>query len=446
MREAMLETAVGRWSPALDPEQAAAATEVARGVVARLRERAQVELAVAAAEEQSTLPYRPLWLPYGLAQGWAGLAVMAGYFDACFPGEEWDVVGHEYLALAARGAEALPYVPPGLWAGLSGTAFAAWMLSRGGTRYRRLLAALDAAILPQATATAAGLAAQRGGVSVGQYDVISGLTGTGAYLLARRDDPAAAEELAALLTSLVALGGEDDGLPRWYSPPHLLDEYMLQSYPSGNLNCGLAHGIPGPLGLLALAYQAGVIVPGQAEAIDRIAAWLAGHTVTDEWGVNWPTGVALDTPDRAEGSSRSAWCYGGPGVARALWLAGVALDQIRIRDLAVQAMEAVYRRPPAARRIDSPTFCHGVAGLLQITLRFAHDTGLPQFQEAARALTRQLLDLREPETLLGYRSIEQEGRRVDQPGLLDGAPGVALVLLAAAGGVEPGWDRIFLLS
>jgi hypothetical protein len=87
-----------------------------------------------------------------------------------------------------------------------------------------------------------------------------------------------------------------------------------------------------------------------------------------------------------------------------------------------------------------------VAGLLQITLRFAHDTGLPQFQEAARALTRQLLDLREPETLLGYRSIEQEGRRVDQPGLLDGAPGVALVLLAAAGGVEPGWDRIFLLS
>jgi hypothetical protein len=35
---------------------------------------------------------------------------------------------------------------------------------------------------------------------------------------------------------------------------------------------------------------------------------------------------------------------------------------------------------------------------------------------------------------------------VDRPGLLDGAPGAALVLLAAATDVEPAWDRVFLLS
>jgi len=33
-----------------------------------------------------------------------------------------------------------------------------------------------------------------------------------------------------------------------------------------------------------------------------------------------------------------------------------------------------------------------------------------------------------------------------EPGLLDGAPGVALVLLAVSCDVEPAWDRIFLLS
>jgi hypothetical protein len=37
-------------------------------------------------------------------------------------------------------------------------------------------------------------------------------------------------------------------------------------------------------------------------------------------------------------------------------------------------------------------------------------------------------------------------REMDQPGLLDGAPSVALVLLAAATTVEPTWDRLFLLS
>ena len=109
-------------------------------------------------------------------------------------------------------------------------------------------------------------------------------------------------------------------------------------------------------------------------------------------------------------------------------------------------MEAVYRRPPQARQIDSPTFCHGVAGLQQITLRFAHESGAPLFVDAAQALHRQLLAAYEPESLLGYRSIEPGGTRIDQPGLLDGAAGVALVLLAAATAVEPAWDALFLLS
>ena len=110
-------------------------------------------------------------------------------------------------------------------------------------------------------------------------------------------------------------------------------------------------------------------------------------------------------------------------------------------------MEAVYRRPAAARRIGSPTFCHGVAGLLQVTLRFAHDAGAEWLRrEAARLLARHLLSAHEPDTPLGYRNTEPTGTRTDQPGLLDGAAGVALVLLAAATAVEPAWDAVFLLS
>ena len=81
-----------------------------------------------------------------------------------------------------------------------------------------------------------------------------------------------------------------------------------------------------------------------------------------------------------------------------------------------------------------------------MTLRFAHDTGLPVFTEAASELTEQLLAMYDPERALGFCSIEPGGNLVDQPGLLDGAPGVALVLLAASSNVEPAWDRLFLLS
>ena len=109
-------------------------------------------------------------------------------------------------------------------------------------------------------------------------------------------------------------------------------------------------------------------------------------------------------------------------------------------------MQGACRRPTAARLINSPTFCHGLAGLLQMTLRFANDTGLGVFADAAAALTEQLLDLYEPGTLAGFRSVEAGGRPVDSPGVLDGAAGVMLVLLAAATDAEPVWDRAFLLG
>jgi hypothetical protein len=206
------------------------------------------------------------------------------------------------------------------------------------------------------------------------------------------------------------------------------------------------------LALLALALRAGFEVSGQAEAVRRLADWLVAHRADDEWGVNWPAVVPLPAPGAPAPDyaglepSRSAWCYGSPGVARALWFAGDALDDAGLRRLAAEAMEAVFRRPVNKRQIESPTFCHGIAGLLQIVLRLAHDTGVAAFCDAATELVDQLLAAYEPERLLGYASLEPGPNPVDRAGLLDGAPGVAMVLLAAATDTEPTWDRLFLLS
>jgi hypothetical protein len=197
---------------------------------------------------------------------------------------------------------------------------------------------------------------------------------------------------------------------------------------------------------MALAHADGVEVPGMRDAIASIAAWLRDNRVDDAWGINWPTMVALPGEARPAEPSRAAWCYGSPGVARALWLAGTALEDEHLMRVAIEAMRAVYDRPLPARQIDSPTFCHGVAGLLQITLRFAHDTREAVFTAAAADLTDQLLGAYDPDRLLGFCSLEPGGNEVDQAGLLDGAPGVALVLLAAATDVEPTWDRLFLLA
>ena len=132
-------------------------------------------------------------------------------------------------------------------------------------------------------------------------------------------------------------------------------------------------------------------------------------------------------------------------MARALWLAGRATGDGELRDLALAAVRAAIARPAQARGITSPTLCHGAAGLLQIVHRFAEDTGLPDLVRARDALLAELVAAYEPEAILGYRNVEPSGARVDQPGMLEGAAGVALALLCAAG-ASCAWDRALLLA
>jgi hypothetical protein len=316
-------------------------------------------------------------------------------------------------------------------------------------------------IVGKTLALAANLRERRNGLGVYEFDVISGLSGVIAYLLCRTNEPGVTNALHDSIVALESILDEGDGLPAWHTPRALLwDDEQRAVYPHGNLNCGLAHGIPGPLAALSLALRAGLSTPGLPGAITKIVDWLYDNRSDDDWGVNWPTAVAvaklpasLDSGTGlgsirtvAGAPSRCAWCYGSPGVARAVWLAGCALDRDDYRALAISAMEAVFRRPVIERHIDSPTFCHGIAGLLAVALRFANDTGADVFIDGSRALVEQLLESYRPGSLLGFRDLEFAGHEVDNPGLLTGAAGVAIVLLAAATSVEPSWNSAFLLS
>src|SRR3954453_19085963 len=84
------------WQAILEGSSAQRAVEVARSIASHYRDQAEVDSLVAAARQQSTTEYATYWLPYGMAQGWSGLALLCGYLDACFPGESWDQVGHRF--------------------------------------------------------------------------------------------------------------------------------------------------------------------------------------------------------------------------------------------------------------------------------------------------------------------------------------------------------------
>ncbi|GAB3583375.1 lanthionine synthetase C family protein [Amycolatopsis endophytica] len=273
-------------------------------------------------------------------------------------------------------------------------------------------------------------------LGMADYDVISGLTGRGRLLLALGGDRCSSalervlEYLVALTRPTVVDGVEVPGW--WCAPDRYTVEVDRERYPRGDFNAGLAHGISGPLVLLSLAHRHGHRVAGMTDAMRVVRDWLLRWAWTDESGVGWPSRVGFEAQvsGRAVPASRSAWCYGTAGVAFALHLAALELGDAGAAALALGAVE----RPGLS---EGPTFCHGDAGLLQITRRM----GSP----AADAVAARLLTAFDPSSRFGFRHHLHTGEQIDAAGLLQGAAGAALALATHAGNPAP-WDAALLLS
>src|SRR5262249_29375886 len=147
--------------------------------------------------------------------------------------------------------------------------------------YQHALAVLDEHI---ATLTRHRLNRARDRIDAGmlpalrEYDLIRGLTGIGAYLL-HRHQPGPGAPLGPARTSSSLLGEVlaylvrltqpvtiEDGtvLPGWWTGNAPNDE-PSRDWPGGHGNLGIAHGIAGPLALMALAARCGIEVAGQTE-------------------------------------------------------------------------------------------------------------------------------------------------------------------------------------
>lgn len=253
-----------------------------------------------------------------------------------------------------------------------------------GERRGGLLTRLDALVAPTAG-----------------HDLVSGAAGAGVCLLLRPPSP----DREAALARALARGARSD--PPFPVPRHRIPAGWAVR--DGYADCGLAHGAAGPLAVLSLlAGRSAAAAEIARPAVARLAGWLLDVAHRDEWGTSWPAGVAGD--ERYPSPRRASWCYAVPGIARALWPAGEALDEPAYRPAAQEAMDEL----PAAREawgLDGLGVCHGLAGLMLLTASFAPVEAL--FDDLCAA----------------YGS-----RPVEDSGLLSGAAGIALALLAVTHG------------
>lgn len=257
-----------------------------------------------------------------------------------------------------------------------------------------------------------------------EYDLIGGLTGL-AVALRRNGDH---ELLRDVLDYLVRLTEPVDGLPGWWCPTG--PNRRQKGPPGGHSNHSIAHGICGPLALLALTLNDGITVDGQAAAITRICQWLdAWEQQSAGGGSWWPQIITLADINHGtasqQGPLKPSWCYGTPGITRAQQLAARALnDPARQRRAETAFLDCLHDPVQQGHLVDR-SLCHGTSGLLATARSIATDALIP-------------IPLTQP-LLLHRNAAAPTG---EPPGFLVGSAGAAL---ATAGTTTTSWDACLLL-
>ena len=285
-----------------------------------------------------------------------------------------------------------------------------------------------------------------------EFDAIRGITGYGAYLLHR--DPGSSTMRAVLdycvrLTEPITHRGET--LPGWWTatgPSGNPDD----RFPGGHANTGMAHGIGGVLALLALAARNGSVTDGHRAALRTILTWLDRWKEKTDGGPVWPYWVTQGELRRGRlGPSvprRPSWCYGTAGLARAQQLAALALGDTGRQIDAENALVVAVADPEQLKATTDKGLCHGFAGLAHAAARTADDAHPSTARRLCAAIPALLAEAIPPGTdpeLMATALIQDEK---GDAGLLDGAVGIALALLAPSTAAPPwsAWDACLLIA
>jgi len=356
-------------------------------------------------------------------------AYVAGAFDDDWVSNSYDEATGALCAHVERGLAGIS-----LYGGLAGAGWVLAHVSEEGAA-DEVLVEIDSIILK-------ALEVDRW---TSHYDLVGGLVGHAVYLLERvtsADAPIAREALDRVVDHLAATAEATADGVTWHTAPQLLPPQQREACPEGYFNCGLAHGVPGVVAVLGRIATLPDAAPSVKTLCGEAMRWLHGRQLPPD-----PRGRYPGWLKRGETGTptRTAWCYGDPGIAIAMWSASLRTELPTEPAIAL-ARECIARAPELCGVLDTG-LCHGASGLAHIFNRWFQVSGDPVFRDAACTWFRRTLDLRRPEGVAGFPALAPktggaELEWIASPDILVGATGVALAMLAALEPVEPKWDRL----
>jgi hypothetical protein len=372
-----------------------------------------------------------------LSGWWGGATLHLAYHHRIEPSAEAKKTIDDLLDLALSAAPRIVY--PALYGGLAGVGW-------GLDHVTRLIGdEIDLDDLDDWLVTAIDRGAVR------DHELIGGLAGLGFYGIERAHCEGGRRLVTAVIQKLESQARVTlDGVS-WYKDVEFIPEWQRESTPNGSFNLGLSHGMPGAISLLADALRKNVCADLAAHLLDQSVPWLIKqyHHIGSRWHISanreFPPGER----------SRLAWCYNELGTTMPILTAADVMQRHDWRVFAedvMHSLELISLKDSGIYESGTqhdPGLCHGIAGVAHL---FAHAARLlddDSLAATARGWMTTLLDARSrqhgvagfpgfgiPDKVTNIRPITND------PGFLEGATGVGLVLLAALADEAPGWNRI----
>jgi lantibiotic biosynthesis protein len=216
-------------------------------------------------------------------------------------------------------------------------------------------------------------------------------------------------------------------------------------FASGVYKVSLAHGTAGVLGALNSCYL--LERNSQIRAtLQSATEWILSKRKAGHLPQQFPEMVGAEFQQLTTG-----WCNGDLGIGIVLFNVAASLQNETWREQALDILAAESCRTVSEIEEfnrSNYNFCHGAAGRAHVFNRLYQETGDSMFRLAAVYWIEHALALRQVDKGIGGFLVHEptNGGSKTVSGLLMGATGLALVLLAAVSNVEPRWDRTLLIS
>ncbi|WP_425254022.1 lanthionine synthetase LanC family protein [Janthinobacterium sp. NFX145] len=298
-----------------------------------------------------------------LTNGFASLLVMQARLYQIFPSDLRVERARQLTFAIVDGLVRCP-MQIGLWTGLTGVLYA---LEYARSVSSELLGDKSDAIAELVFETDTTLINfLRQSATDKHFDLISGICGIGAYALMRTDPAAATHIFSAVENSLLQCAERVNLSCTWRTRAPYIYIGNIEERRRERYDLGVAHGIPGIIGLLSHAKRLGLATPETSEILTDSISWLQKKEESGLRYSNFQSMISVSDPPFNPRGTRLAWCYGDLGVAAMLAVSDEEYSDRTQQKWWRRLVESRLAQPEVSFQLNTTGLCHGSAGVLHI--------------------------------------------------------------------------------